>query len=98
MSVEAQLKRAYGTGKLVLGEKNTEKDLLNGKLKGVCFSKDLNSIKKERLLYFLKVAKLPYFELLYSPKDVGELIGVDYPVNALGIEDEGKASLLQELK
>ena len=98
MAIEVQLKRAYTTGKMVLGTKNAEKALLNGELKGICFSRDIEGQAKERFLHYLSLEKLPFKELNFGPKEIGEIIGVDYPVTALGIISEGKAKLIEELE
>jgi len=98
MSIELQLKRAYNTGKVLLGLKITEKKLLISEPKAVVFSKDLDSISKERLLNELNISKIPYYESELNQIELGEVLGVDFSVSTTVIIDEGKTKIIEEIQ
>ncbi len=93
MGVEEQIKRAVSTGKVLFGSKETERAILFGEAKYVFISEDLEENTKERFEYLLKLGKVPYKELEYTYKQLGEVLGKDYPVGALAILDAGKAKI-----
>ena len=93
MALEEQIKRAIATGEVVIGSKETERALLFGKAKYVFYSEDLEDVSKERFEYLLKLGKVPNKELKYTYRDLGQIIGKDYPVGALAVIVEGKAKI-----
>ncbi len=98
MTLDIELKRAYKTGKIIIGIKDSEKAILFGNAKGLIVSK---SAKREELLkleYYAKIGKIPFLEVDEIPLALGELIGLSYPVNALTVIDEGKSKILNEIK
>ncbi len=92
MSYEDQIKRALSTGSVLVGSKDTEKAILKGEAKYVFFSKDLEKQTKERFIYLLSLAKVPYVELDRTYKDFGSSLGRDHPIGALVVIKEGKAN------
>jgi len=93
MNYEEEIKRAINTGKVIVGTKRTEEAILLENPKFVFFVSDLKELDKERLMYLLKIGKIPYKELNHTYKDFGELIGKDFPVGAIAVLDAGKSKI-----
>jgi len=98
MTLDVELKRAFKTGKIEIGIKDTEKSVLFGNSKGVIFSNSINDAEILRIKHFCNLEKIPFLGVNYIPLELGTLIGLSYPVSAVSVISEGKSKVLQELK
>jgi|GEM_PF-1250488 len=98
MSVDVELKRAFKTGKLEIGIKDTEKSVLFGNSKAVVMVNSAKAEDKVRLKHFCTLEKIPFVLVEHIPLELGKVIGLAYPVSAVSVIDEGKSKVLAELK
>lgn len=98
MTIEVELKRAFKTGKVLLGINETEKSILLGKAKGIVVSADLRKLDFLRLKHLCRIGKVPFLAVEYVPIEIGRFIGVSYPVSALSVLDQGKSKAIQEIE
>ena len=97
MTVDVELKRAFKTGKIEIGMKDTEKSVLFGTAKAVVMVSSVNSADKVRMKHICELAKIPFVLLNHIPLELGTIIGLSYPVSAVSVIDEGKSKILAEL-
>jgi len=97
MTIDLELKRAFKTGDVRVGIKDSEKTILFGKSKGIIMSKDALASDMLRLKYFCELAKIPFVLVEHVPIEFGKVIGLAYPVNAVSVISEGKSKILSEL-
>ncbi len=97
MTIEVELKRAFKTGTIKIGLKDTEKCVLFGSSKGVVMSLNALEADKLRLKYFCELTKIPFVLVNHIPTELGKVIGLAYPVSAVSVVDEGKSKILSEL-
>ena len=97
MAIDIELKRAFKTGTVEIGIKDTEKSILFGKSKGIIMSNDALTNDKLRLKNFCEISKIPFVIVEYVPIEFGKIIGLAYPVSAVSIINEGKSKILSEL-
>lgn len=98
MSLFDQIKRADSSGKVLYGIKDSEKSLLVDNPLYVIFSSDIEDISKERLLHLLKLSNVKYLEVKNTYKELGSLVGKDFPVGAITILDKGNSNIEKEMK
>jgi len=96
VNIEVELKRAYKTGKIEVGLKDSEKSILLGKSKAVVMSSAASDADKIRLKYLCDMENIKFILLDEIPLEFGQLIGLSYPVTAVSIINEGKSKILQE--
>lgn len=98
MTIEVELKRAFRTGKVLAGVKETEESLLLGTAKGVIVSRDLPKLNFLRLKYLCSLAKTQFLALEHPPLEIGKIVGLSYSISALSVLDGGKSKILQEIE
>jgi len=98
MTIEVELKRAFKTGKVEIGLKDSEKSVLFGHSKAIVMSSTALDNDKIRLKYFCELEKIPFVLMNHVPIELGEVMGLSYSVTSVSIIDEGKSKVLSELK
>ncbi|MSR86150.1 hypothetical protein EXS74_02025 [Candidatus Woesearchaeota archaeon] len=82
MSVD-QLKKALKEEKCIFGLNETLKNLKLGKAKTIFLAKDCNSIEREKILHYKKLAQLNVIELDIKGSEVGALSKKQFSVSVL---------------
>ncbi len=98
MTIEIELKRAFRTGKVLAGIKETEESVLLGKSKGVIVSKDLPKLNFLRIKYVCGLGKVPFLAVEHTPLEIGKVVGLSYSMSAVSVLDGGKSKILQEIE
>lgn len=96
INIEVELKRVYKTGKIEVGLKSSEKSVLLGKSKAIVMSSTAQDADKIRLKYLCGMDDVKFVLVNEIPLELGKLIGLSYPVNAISIINEGKSKILQK--
>ncbi|MDO8428313.1 MAG: 50S ribosomal protein L30e [Candidatus Diapherotrites archaeon] len=90
-----EIRRAVDTGKVLFGEKESKKSVLNGNGEIIIVSSNLSSSKKEQLQYFAKLASIAYFEFDGTGTKLGSVCGKPFAISTMVIQDTGKSSILK---
>ena len=90
-----EIRRAVDTGKVIFGEKQAKKSVLNGNGEIIIVSSNLSGSKKENLQYFAKLANIAYFEFEGTGTKLGSVCGKPFAVSTMVIQDTGKSSILK---
>ena len=93
-----QIKNVIRSGKVEYGTKKSEELILKGFAKGILISSkgDINTI--ERVSYYSKIGKIPIKKVEWSPKEMGEIFTLEYPVSVAVVLDEGDSKIIDEIK
>ena len=94
----SEIRRAVDTGKVVFGEKQTEKSILKGKPQLIIISSNLPKLKKEKILEIAKVAAVPYYEFKGTGLELGSICGKPFVVSVMAVLNSGKSNVLNLVK
>ncbi len=97
-AVEAELKTALRTGKVVLGARQTIKYVKLGKAKAAIVASNAPSVIKRDVLYYAKFANIPVYVFEGTSYELGSLCGKPFSVSALAILDEGESRIVEAIK
>ncbi|RME60187.1 MAG: hypothetical protein D6780_03800 [Candidatus Dadabacteria bacterium] len=98
VEIITQISSLLSSGKVNVGSKAVEKDVLFGRAKAILIAKGSNELIKERLIYLAELAKLPCFILDLNTKEMGEKFGKAYAVSAVSVIDAGNSKILEAVK
>ncbi len=98
MSVEAELKTALRTGKVVLGAKQTIKHLKLGTAKAAIVATKAPPIVRRDVLYYARLSDIPVYVFPGSSRELGVLCAKPFVVSALAILDEGDSRIVEAIK
>ena len=98
MSVEAELKTALRTGKVVLGAKQTIKHLKLGTAKAAIVAAKAPPIVRRDILYYAKLSGIPVYVFPGSSRELGVLCAKPFVVSALAILEEGDSRIVEAIK
>jgi large subunit ribosomal protein L30e len=93
--LKQKLGNAVRTGKLVLGSKNVIKLLFNGTSKLIVISANCPTDVKERVVYYCKLAEVPYHVAESTGLEIGAACGKPFNVSALAVIQEGDSKILE---
>ena len=93
--VSKEIRRAVDTGKVLFGETQAEKSVLNGIGEIIIVSSNVSNSKKEKMHYFAKLAQIPYFEFEGTGIKLGSICGKPFTISMMVIHDTGKSSILK---
>lgn len=97
-AIEAELKTALRTGKVVLGAKQTIKLLKTGKAKAAIVSAGAPPIVRRDVLYYAKLSNIPVYVYPGTSKELGTLCAKPFVVSALAVVDEGDSKIVDAIK
>ena len=95
--LKQKLRTTVKTGKLVLGSKNVIKLLLNGTAKLIILSDNCSNEVKEKIVYYCKLADVPYHIAEASGLDMGAACGKPFTVSALAVIEQGDSTILDSI-
>ena len=95
MDLRFQIRRAMETGRIVLGYKESEKSLMNGRAKLVILASNASGDEAHRIQYFAKVGEVPIYMYNGTTLELGQVCGKPFTVSMLAVEDVGDSSILE---
>ena len=98
MQAEKEIRRAVDTGKVIMGFRECEKNVLKGIGKLLIISNSVDEKKKEKLKYVAELSGIPFFDFEKSSIKLGALCGKPYAVSVMLILDPGKSKVLEITK
>jgi len=97
-AIEAELKTALRTGKVVLGARQTIKHLKLGTAKAAIVSAKAPPLVRRDVLYYAKLSGIPVYVYPGSSKELGTLCAKPFVVSALAVIDEGDSRIVEAIK
>ena len=97
-AIEAELKTALRTGKVVLGSRKTIKLLKLGKAKAAIVSAKAPPIIRRDVLYYAKLSGIPVYVYPGTTRELGMLCAKPFVVSALAVVDEGDSKIVDAIK
>ena len=83
------------TGRIVLGYKESEKSLMNGRAKLVILASNAPKDEAHRIQYLAKVGGTPMYVYDGTTLELGQVCGKPFTVSMLAVEDVGDSSILE---
>ncbi|MEM0026338.1 MAG: 50S ribosomal protein L30e [Ignisphaera sp.] len=91
-SLDNILRFVARTGKIVVGFKETLKNVKMGRLKFVVITSNIPEAMKNDLEYYAKLSNIEVIVYPGTNRDLGALLGKPFSVSTLGIIDTGQVS------
>ncbi len=98
MDLRFQIRRAMDTGKVVLGYRESEKSLINGRAKLIILASNAPKEEAYRIQYLSKVGNVPIYHFQGTTIELGQVCGKPFAVSVLAVEDAGESSILDIVK
>ncbi len=93
-----EMRRAVDTGKVVFGEKQSEKSILNSKAQLIIISRNVRELLKEKIMHQATIADVPCYNFDGTGKELGKVCGKPFVVSVMAVEKAGKSSVLGLVK
>lgn len=94
-SLKDELNIAVNTGEIVLGSKNVTSALLSSTLKLVILSSDCQINTRERIIYYSRMAGIPYHMVGNNRHELGSMCGNPFSVSAIAVVNAGESGILE---
>lgn len=98
IDVNKEIRRAVDTGKVIFGNRASEKSILKGKAQLVIISSNAPVILKERIKQVSAASKIPFYESGESGLALGAICGKPFVVSTMVVEGSGKSKVLDLTK
>ncbi len=98
MDIQFQLQRAMRTGRVLLGFRESEKSLLNGRAKLIIIAANARPDVRDRIEHLSRVGGVPIYHFPGTSLELGSLCGRPHAVSVISIEDPGDSSILEIVK
>ena len=98
IDLNREIRRAVDTGKIVFGEKQTEKSLNAGKAEAVILAKNAKKNAREKIAHFAHTFKIPMIEFEGTGLELGAVCGKPFTISALAVAKAGKSKILSAAK
>ena len=97
MSVDTntEIRRAIDTGKVALGYRQCQKELLKGTGEIVIVSKNMPNNDKEKLKHLTEVEGKKFFEFPDTGLNLGSVCGKPFVISAMIVLDAGKSKVME---
>ena len=95
MDIGFHIRRAMETGRVLLGYRQSEKSLLNGKAKLVILASGAPERIAEKVKYLCNVGSIPLYVYPGTTRDLGHLCNKPFTVAVITVEDQGESSILE---
>jgi len=93
-----EIRRAVDTGKVVFGEKQSEKSILKGEGELVIISENTPARVKEMVGVQAGVSGMPVYGFAGSARELGAVCGKPFVVSVMAVKDAGKSKVLDLAK
>lgn len=98
VDIPKEIRRAVDTGKVVFGEKESQKSILEGHAKIVVTAKNCPVRVKDKIVNAAKIGEAHLHEFSENGLELGTLCGKPFNVSVMAIEEFGKSTLAQAFK
>jgi len=95
MDLRFQIRRAMETGKVLLGYRESEKSLLNGRAKLIILASNAPEQERLRIQHLAKVGNVPIYVFPGTSIELGQTCGKPFTVSVLAVEDAGDSRILE---
>ncbi len=95
VNIDRAIRQAVVTGKVTLGEKETNKAAIGKKAKLIIVAENCPEILRERLDSLISRFDLPVFEFEGTSLKLGAICGKPFLVSMLGVIEAGESSVLE---
>lgn len=95
VNVVRELQTAIRTGKVVLGSKQTLKNVVNGRAKLVIVASNIPEHLRRDLERYCKISNTPIYTFPGTSWDLGAVCNKPFMVAALAVLDPGESSILE---
>ncbi len=95
MTIDAnkEIRRAVDTGKTIMGVRESEKNILNGKSKLIIMSENIPSDVFERIEILCATSEIALYKYKGTSISLGSVCGKPFPIAVMSIENEGKSKV-----
>ncbi|MFH1240496.1 MAG: 50S ribosomal protein L30e [Candidatus Diapherotrites archaeon] len=95
MSIDAnkEIRRAVDTGKTIMGVRESEKNILNGKSKLIIMSENIPQDVSERIESLCKTSEIALYKYKGTSMSLGSVCGKPFPIAVMSIESTGKSKV-----
>jgi len=90
-----EIRRCVETGKVIFGEKQTEKNVLKGIGKLIIISNSVLQTKREKIMHLAKLAEIPFYEFNGTARELGSICGKPFNISMLLVLDKGKSNIMR---
>jgi large subunit ribosomal protein L30e len=97
-AIEAELKTALRTGKVVLGAKQTIKHLKLGTAKAAIVAANAPPEIRRDVLYYARLSGIPVYVYPGTSRELGTLCAKPFVVSALAVIEEGDSRIVEAIK
>ncbi|MEM4598850.1 MAG: 50S ribosomal protein L30e [Candidatus Diapherotrites archaeon] len=95
MDVGVEIRRAVDSGKVLIGYRECEKNVLKGIGRLLIVSKQFENKKIEKLKHIANVAGIPFMQFEGSPAELGAICGRPHTVSTMLVLEEGKSKIVE---
>lgn len=95
MDENKEIRRAIESGTVVFGEKQAEKNILNGIGKLIILSENIEKKHKEKIQHIAKLAGIPFYEFKGSSIELGSICGKPFPISMCLVLLPGKSKIIE---
>ncbi|MCX8190394.1 MAG: 50S ribosomal protein L30e [Candidatus Diapherotrites archaeon] len=95
METGVEIRRAVDSGKVLIGYRECEKNVLKGIGRLLVVSKQFEKKKIEKLKHIADIAGIPFMYFEGSPAELGAICGKPHTVSTILILDEGKSKIIE---
>ncbi len=95
VDVKKQLSNAVESGKVLLGSNKTVDSLLHDKPKLVLLSSNCPAKQAETIIYYCRLADVPYARVQETSIELGSSIGRPHPISVAAVMEEGESGILE---
>lgn len=93
--IKDRISAVIRTGKVVIGSNKVITALLGSNVKLIILSKNCPRDLKERIIYYSKLSKTPYYIIESNSLEFGSICRKPFSVSALGVLDQGDSNILE---
>ncbi len=94
MDANKEIRRAVDTGKVVFGQRESEKSILKGEAQLLIFSGNIPKLEKEKLQAQAVVAGIPVYAFGGTGLELGSVCGKPFGILTMAVIEPGKSKVL----
>lgn len=90
-----ELPLLFKTGKVIYGYKEVVSALYHSKILGVIVASKVPKQIKDKVIYYCKLAGVPYYIFEGSSVELGKLCGKNFVISSIAILNPGESSIME---
>jgi large subunit ribosomal protein L30e len=98
VDVNAALRSAIDTGKVLVGSERSTKAALRGEGKLVVLARNCPDRARQSLLHYASLSQIPVLPYEGTSMELGTVCGKPHPIAAMTILEEGHSDILQAVQ